>query len=449
MKEYDVVVIGGGISGLGVAGLLTKKGYHTVLLERESILGGRCTSFSYRGYTVDIGLHAIASYSSSGIGKLLGELGAQIELMPIVPSLMHYDLETKRYVRATSSQRFGDVTYGHFKALAKMVAEMDKGEIEGYHSVSAERWLLERFKDRGLIEFFKQITGFAGQPMDKVSAGAFLETLNDAFASEATICYPVRGGIKALPDALERAIRASGGEIITEIHVQEILLDGDEVKGIKGRIVRPSLIADLEIYAPTVVFTAPLVALPKFLSEKKIGKDLLGKIKRIEAENFYYNGLIAGVRESLFDGFSDQYFQFTADRPGMDWHAIVTVPTYADPELAPEGYHLLFADSHGPMPYGDVEQARRRQSEVIEILKEIWPHFQESIDWLHPVIYPYILPLAQISLTGPLRPGFVVPSVGGLYLAGDATYLTGSGIGSAVKSALGCVAQIEETRPLG
>jgi hypothetical protein len=35
-----------------------------------------------------------------------------------------------------------------------------------------------------------------------------------------------------------------------------------------------------------------------------------------------------------------------------------------------------------------------------------------------------------------------VPEIRGLYLAGDATYLTGSGIGSATKSALKCVEEI-------
>ena len=108
MTEYDMIIIGGGISGLGVAALLSKKGYKIVLLEKESILGGRSTSFAYRGYKVDIGLHAIASYSSSGIEKLLNEVEATLELIPIKPALMHYDLDTRKYMRATSRERFGD-----------------------------------------------------------------------------------------------------------------------------------------------------------------------------------------------------------------------------------------------------------------------------------------------------------------------------------------------------
>ncbi len=99
------------------------------------------------------------------------------------------------------------------------------------------------------------------------------------------------------------------------------------------------------------------------------------------------------------------------------------------------------------MPFGNVELAKQRQEELLGIIKEIWPNLEDNIDWLHPVIYPTILPLAQIELTGPNRPGFGVPDVKGLYLAGDATYLTGSGIGSAVKSAYRCVEKIEKEKP--
>ncbi len=444
MKKYDVIVIGGGISGLGVAALLSRKGYRTILLEKEAILGGRCTSFQYRGYTMDIGLHTVASYSSSGIGRMFAEVDAQLELTPIKPSLMHYDLDSRRYMRATSPERFGETLYRDFKDLVKAVAGMNKEEINEYHTVSAAGWILDRFKNEGLVEFFKKITGFAGQPMDKVSAGAFLETLNDAFHSEATITYPRRNGIKALPDALERAIVHNGGEILTEVRVQKILQRKNRIVGVQAKVVRPSFIADVELHAPAVVFTIPLDLLPKFLPRGKIPAELLAKIERITHERYYYTGLIAGVKKSALDSEAEQFFQWTVDRPGMDWHAIITVPTHADPDLAPPGRHLLFIDSHGPMSYGNDSLARRRQDELAGMLNEIWPGFTANVDWLHPVVYPHVLPLSQISLTGPYRPGFSIPGLKGMYLAGDATYLTGSGIGSAVNSAHGCVEEMEK-----
>ena len=36
MKQFDVIVVGGGIAGLGVAGLLQKAGVQTLLLEKTN-----------------------------------------------------------------------------------------------------------------------------------------------------------------------------------------------------------------------------------------------------------------------------------------------------------------------------------------------------------------------------------------------------------------------------
>ena len=443
MNKYDVIVVGAGIAGLGVASLLSKKGYRVLLLEKEPILGGRSTSFEFRGYLVDIGLHAIASLSSSGIGQLLAETGAELEQVPIKPSLMHFDLDSRAYMRATSPERLGQKLYQEFINLVRTVSRMDRDEIAGYHEISAQSWIMDKFGSPGLLDFFKKITGFSGQPMDKVSAGAFLETLNDALISETTICYPARGGIKALPDCLEKVILNNQGEIITDIRVTRLILSGDRTVGVQAGISRPSYIAEMDFYAPTVVYTAPLVNLPRLLPKDKLPAEMTSKLEKIRSADYYYNGIVLGARSSLMEGFSEQFFQWTFDRPGMDWHGIVTIPTYADPNLAPPGHHLLFIDSHGPMPYGRVDLANRRQEELVSLAREIWPGFDRQIDWIQKLIYPTILPLAQLNLTGPHRPGFHVPTIRGLYLAGDATYLTGSGIGSATKSALRCAEEIE------
>lgn len=444
MKQHDVIIVGAGIAGLGVTALLAAKGANVLLLEKEPVLGGRSSSFKFQGYTVDIGLHAIASLSSSGIGRLLEQTGAELGLVPIKPSLMHFDLDSKAYMRATSAERFGRKLYEDFKKLAKTISYMDSAQIEACHKISAKSWIMENTDNPELVDFFKKITGFSGQPMDKVSAGAFMETLHDAFTSKVTISYPAHGGIKALSDSLEQVILKRNGQVITNIHAQSLLLDGDKVKGIRAKIIRPSYIAEVEFSAPVVVYTAPLTSLPRFLPSERISAQMKDKIQKIKSADYNYNGIVIGARASLMDGFSGQFFQWTFDRTGMDWHGIVTIPTYVDQQLAPEGHHLLFIDCHAPMPSGRYDLARKRQEELIDICREIWPGFDQHLDWLQYLVYPDILPLAQIGLTGPDRPGFSIPDTQGLYLAGDATYLTGSGIGSATKSAIACAEEIEK-----
>jgi protoporphyrinogen oxidase len=56
-KEKSVVVVGGGPAGLTAAYELCKEGYHPIVLEKDSIVGGISRTEEYKGYRFDIGGH--------------------------------------------------------------------------------------------------------------------------------------------------------------------------------------------------------------------------------------------------------------------------------------------------------------------------------------------------------------------------------------------------------
>jgi len=445
MNEYEVIVIGAGTAGLGISALLARRGYRVALIEKEPRVGGRASTFTYRGYCVDVGLHALASCSSSGIEALLKDVGAEMDLVPIRPSLMHFDLNTRRYHRATSQEALGEDVYKAFKELVQVVTNMPQEQIDSLHDISSTQWLMGRIGRRELLGFFKKITGFAGQPLDAISAGAFLETLKDAFMSEVTISYPSKGGIKGFSEALAHSFIKRGGTLITELCCQRVKIDNNTVRGISGKKIHPGLAADVEIEAPVVVCTNPVYQLPSLVDSSFINAQTMSKIKSITQDRYWYAGIIAGVEASLFQPFGEnQFFQFAVDRLGEDRHLLVTVPSYADPALAPPGRHLVFADDHGPIPLGDDAEACNRLDWVMDMTEEALPGFRNHIDWIMRVRYNDILFTPRTGATGPqYRIGPSVIGVRGLYLAGDACYLSGSGIGSAIKSAWECLRKIE------
>ena len=53
--EYDVIVIGAGISGLRCSQLLKEKGISTIILEARDRIGGRLHSPLLNGHNVDLG----------------------------------------------------------------------------------------------------------------------------------------------------------------------------------------------------------------------------------------------------------------------------------------------------------------------------------------------------------------------------------------------------------
>ena len=57
--SYDVVVIGSGVGGLGVAARLVTSGYRVLVLEKMPVLGGRFASLPYKGFTLSTGAEAL------------------------------------------------------------------------------------------------------------------------------------------------------------------------------------------------------------------------------------------------------------------------------------------------------------------------------------------------------------------------------------------------------
>jgi all-trans-retinol 13,14-reductase len=58
-KKYDHIIIGSGISGIGLAALLAKQGQSSLILERHYAPGGFTHVFKRRGYEWDVGVHYI------------------------------------------------------------------------------------------------------------------------------------------------------------------------------------------------------------------------------------------------------------------------------------------------------------------------------------------------------------------------------------------------------
>ena len=89
MKPIDVIVIGGGFSGLSAAYYLQQKGLKVKVLEVSSQVGGRARSDKFNGFTLDRGLH-FYHHSTTELSKIINL--AELSLKDTYPGfLLRYE----------------------------------------------------------------------------------------------------------------------------------------------------------------------------------------------------------------------------------------------------------------------------------------------------------------------------------------------------------------------
>ena len=76
-KEFDAIVVGGGLAGLTSAAYLCRYRYRTLLCEKSHKTGGLVNTFRHQGYAFDAGIRA---FENSGILlPMLKSLGLEMD----------------------------------------------------------------------------------------------------------------------------------------------------------------------------------------------------------------------------------------------------------------------------------------------------------------------------------------------------------------------------------
>ena len=126
MREYDQIVVGGGISGLTLAALLGLNGKRVLLLEKGPRLGGAMARFRRRGIPFDTGFHFTGGFAADGV------LAQMVRVLGIADAIR---LET---IQRSNDNRlvFEDTGNAYEQAVecadhAKAVAEYFPSERDG------------------------------------------------------------------------------------------------------------------------------------------------------------------------------------------------------------------------------------------------------------------------------------------------------------------------------
>lgn len=281
--SYDVIVIGSGIGGLGVAALLTKHaGKRVLVLERHYTAGGFTHTFHRPGYEWDVGVHYVGDLLNpeSQFRLLMDDVtDAQLEWSdmgevydriiigndtydfvkgrePFRERMQSYFPSEKqaidRYLKEidTTTRRAG--LYFAEKTLPLMLSRCIGGLLRWPLLSKAKRTTLETLSsitnNKRLIGVLTAQYGDYGLPPSQSSFFIHASIVRHYLEGAA---YPV-GGSANIAKTILSVIEGGGGAVYTNAEVGQILVENNQAVGVRladGHAVRAAtIISDAGAY---------------------------------------------------------------------------------------------------------------------------------------------------------------------------------------------------------
>ena len=254
MKQYDVIIIGGGLGGLTSGVMLSKEGLNVCVLEQHSVIGGCLQSFQRNGRVLDTGMHYVGSLSEGQIMhqyfKYLGIID-KLRLQKLDENgfdHFHFNDGTS-YCHAMGYDNFVNTLANQFpeekdniKAFCKTLQDvgsmispsiLKEGKISNggleYMSVSAYDEINKHIKDERLKRVLAGNCGlFAG---DRLTTSLYEYGMITHSNIEGA--YAFADGSQQMADLLVDEIKENGGDVMLKAKVSKISLDADKVNHIE------------------------------------------------------------------------------------------------------------------------------------------------------------------------------------------------------------------------
>lgn len=223
----DVVVVGGGISGLAAARAIHQHGYTVTVLERADRVGGRMRTEIVDGVSIDVGAQSINGFYDTTIA-LIDELGLSSELLP--RSQRAYLVDNGAVQGLWPA---GELLSGHaLSALPKarmllltapllahwrQLSIVDLASSAALDRQSAAQFLGRLTGKQTLDNFFAPLLrGLLYWDADTTGIGIVLAILKSFVTSRAGT-YRLDGGIDQLPHTLSTGVHAQTSSCVRKV----------------------------------------------------------------------------------------------------------------------------------------------------------------------------------------------------------------------------------------
>jgi len=481
LTKENVIIIGAGIGGLACGALLAQAGHKVLILEKNSYIGGACSSYEKNGYLFDRAVHIFSSGLNGQYGVVFKRLGLdylqlrehvnEITAMKIYKQegYVQYDFNVNtalKSIQASAQKKGGSgagggsgkgmmdslkglgFTKNTVKELTVVMSNimgMTKKKLRELYEegITVTQWLNKYTEDpaiHGFIAFATAAMFCIGN--GKASAAEFIHCFKGEMMTEEGMHYPISGAAQHIPDAMARGFKHYGGEIRTNTPVKSIVIKGNKVQGV--------MVGDELIEAPIVVSNLSI----KWSVLNLIGRDYFEKsyIDKIESLTPSLSSITfkLALKKPLVEhwGFVNCYHKTLhdfADRyppeKGYPFSNGFFGPILSnlDPKTAPPGCQNAIFGTLVPSKGPDW----KKWTHVYwEDLKTFFPDLEKNLDFVD-ISYPKDIsastgkpegPVEGLALTpsqtGKNKPSSIIPGIEGLYVVGDTAGKNAHGIGT-------------------
>ncbi len=449
-KVYDIIIIGAGLGGLTAGAFLSKAGKKVLVIEKNNIIGGRCSSRAWDGFSFDVG----ADYFAKGMLKTFARLDKDVALRPIgfsvksfnkgkvmtIPPGLHLIRELSEFGMSK-------------KEIAKFGIRMMKEIVfKGYSKrYKTNDRVIDAVADNDILRNILNIGAFfSGSLPYKMPSYWFNLLFGRTYGYDFPF-YPM-GGAQRIPDLLSEVIKENGGEVRTNISVERIHIERNKAAGVKT--------SDGEIEADVVISNSGIQDTVFNLTKGKgLSIEFKDRVKRYKPGllmNSIFTafkmdaGIINGAH--LYCYFPDDVKKmFSALHNGEfpdDYIFTVSVPDAVTGKRT-DGCYTGTIKFIAPRGENNKEIILKEGDKVIEMADRIIPNFKKSLVWKKIVTSEdYENEIGFESCIAPVAESIEYKKTGhrmpirGLYCVGATVLPNGGCTASSVESGRRCAEEI-------
>lgn len=395
MKNYDVAVIGGGLSGLVAAIYSAKAGKSVVILEKSNRLGGRAMSNIKNGAVFNLGGHAL--YRGGIAYKTFEELG--LKLKGTAPKTKG-EMILKGKLQALPATPLAMITspllsWSAKFELIKLFTGLSKIKTDILGNISLRQWAEDTIVDpmvRHLFYALCRTATYTYDPDDQLAAPVLKQlsiTLNPG------VLY-LDGGWQTIVDQLQAEAKRHGVSFEINAHVKQIIQTQPTLQVSLGEGASINASSVISTLAPADTYRliggtdSPTLERWQAEARKVTGASLDVCLRRLPVANRHF---VMGIDQPLYFSNHSRVAKLSDDGSQVvhliRYHEYGEHNAKADEKLLEETMNLIQPGW---------------QKEVVS--KQFLPNITIVNDYMH-------------KGKSDLKPGPIVPEIPGLYVAGD------------------------------